>query len=169
MPERARKGNSHDATGGGRHGASVPDRSPCRRRNLPFAAKGTEVACAGHTGLVLTQRMHVQKAENDARSCGNENSATQRFSPERSFNPVQTGGIQTDNSMRSVSTVENSDNRPDAFVVLSDPESRFKIAETAGFPLPHNMNSPEPSFTASSGNFPEMTKAHATIQYIGDS
>jgi transposase len=63
----------------------------------------------GHSGPTLSQRMQVQKAENDARSCGNENSATQRFSSQRSFNPVQTGGIQTDHSLRSVSTVETRD------------------------------------------------------------
>ena len=51
------------------------------------------VRYAGLTGLMRTQRMQVQNAEQDARSCGNEYSATQRISPDQPFDGVRTGGI----------------------------------------------------------------------------
>ena len=53
--------------------------------------------------------MQVQNAEKDVRGCGNENSAMQRFSPDQPFDGVITWRIQTDHSLRSVSTIETRD------------------------------------------------------------
>jgi len=52
-----------------------------------FAAGSIKVRDAGQTGLLLAQRVQVQKP---ARARGTRISAKQRFSPDRSFDPVRT-------------------------------------------------------------------------------
>jgi len=44
--------------------------------------------------------MQEQNVEMGARICGNAVSATQRFSPDQTFNPVESGEIQTAHSLR---------------------------------------------------------------------